>query len=124
MLEQKKSHDLAHSIEHLLNDAKNAFSFVVPKTLIDEEIKTRVASLQERMGGEKGLEKYYEQIGEGAKVKMQTEIKEAATQSLHKFFVLKAIVDGLGLQVDRDVAGDVEQKIYDTMPKTDKKHVH
>jgi hypothetical protein len=49
MLEQKKSHDLAHSIEHLLNDAKDCFSFILPKTLIDEEVKTRVTSLQERM---------------------------------------------------------------------------
>jgi FKBP-type peptidyl-prolyl cis-trans isomerase (trigger factor) len=124
MLDQKKSHDLAHSIEHLLNDAKDCFSFVVPKTLVDEEIKTRVASLEEKMGGAKGLEKYYEQIGEEAKVKMQSEIKDASVQSLQKFFVLKSVVDGLGLQVDWDAAGDVEQKIYDAMPKTDKKHVH
>jgi trigger factor len=124
MLEQKKSHDLAHSIEHLLADAKDCFSFVVPKTLVDEEVKTRVKSLEERMGGEKGLEKYYEQIGEEATAKMKSEIQDAASQSLSKFFVLKAIVDGLGLQVNRDAAGDVEQKIYDAMPKTEKPHVH
>jgi hypothetical protein len=55
---------------------------------------------------------------------MKTEIRDAASQSLHKFFVLKAIVDGLELKVDWDQAGDVEQKIYDAMPKTDKAHVH
>lgn len=124
MLEQKKSQDLAHTIEHLLVDAKDCFEFIIPKTLIQEEVKTRVKSLEERMGGEKGLEKYYEQIGEEATAKMKSEIQDAATQSLQKFFVLKAIVDGLGLKVDWDVAGDVEQKIYDAMPKTDKKHVH
>lgn len=124
MLEQKKSQDLAHTIEHLLVDAKDCFEFIIPKTLIQEEVKTRVKSLEERMGGEKGLEKYYEQIGEEATAKMKSEIQDAATQSLQKFFVLKAIVDGLGLKVDWDVAGDVEQKIYDAMPKTDKPHVH
>lgn len=115
MTEQQEQQALAQAIEQLIKDSTSSFDIIVPKTLVDEEIKTRMKSLEEQMWGEEGLKKYLTQIGEEAKTKMDEDIKAAAKESLNKFFVLKAIVDNLWLAVNREQAGDVEKKVYEAM---------
>ena len=50
------------SVEKYLTDIKTSFDIAIPKTLVDEEMKSRMKSLEERFGGEEGTKKYYEQI--------------------------------------------------------------
>ena len=50
--------ELMQSVDKFLQDAGSSFEITIPKTLIDEEMKTRMKSLEERMGGEEGMKKY------------------------------------------------------------------
>lgn len=103
------------SVESYLSDITSSFDLYIPKTLIDEELKSRIASLKERFGGEEGLKKYYEQVGEEQKNKMHEEIKTAAKSSLEKFFILRNVIDQIGLTVedkDRQTPMAIEDKLY------------
>lgn len=113
---QKKEALLMQSVEKYLWEIGSSFWSVIPKTLIDEEMKSRVKSLQERMWGEEWLKKYYEQIGEEEQAKMTGEIKEAAKSSLQKFFLLRKVIETLGLEIkdeDRQTPLAIESKLYD-----------
>ncbi len=109
---------LMQSVDGLLTKATSSFDLTIPKTLIDEEMKTRMKSLEERMGGEEGMKQYLEKIGKEDSEKMMTEIQWAAKQSLEKFFLLQAIVKHLWIEnPDRKTPMDVEQKLYDKLAK-------
>jgi len=92
---QKKEALLMQAVEKYLGDIHTSYSITIPKTLVEEEMKSRMESLKERFGGEEGLKKYYEQIGEEEKSKMTEEIKGAAKSSLEKFFLLRNIIEKL-----------------------------
>jgi FKBP-type peptidyl-prolyl cis-trans isomerase (trigger factor) len=92
---QKREMLLMQAVDGMLTRSAGSFEIVVPKTLIDEEKKTRMKSLEERMGGADGMKQYFEKIGEEEGKKMHTEIETAAKQSLEKFFLLKEIVEKL-----------------------------
>ena len=118
---QKKEMLLMQSIDRMLDDARSSFEYIIPKTLIDEEMKTRMKSLEERMGGEDGMKQYFEKIGEEEQKKMMDEVQGAAKLSLEKFFLLKEIVEKLWIEnPDWKTPMDVENKVYDKM-KTWKK---
>jgi len=104
------------AVEKYLGDIHTSYSITIPKTLVEEEMKSRMESLKERFGGEEGLKKYYEQIGEEEKSKMTEEIKGAAKSSLEKFFLLRNIIEQLGLEIqdaDRQTPMAIESKLYD-----------
>ena len=112
---QKKESLLMKSVESYIADITPSFNLFIPKTLIDEELKSRIASLKERFGWEEWLKKYYEQIGEDQKNTMHEEIKTAAKSSLEKFFILRNIIDQIGLTVedkDRQTPMAIEDKLY------------
>jgi FKBP-type peptidyl-prolyl cis-trans isomerase (trigger factor) len=46
---QKREMLLMKAVDGLLTNAGSSFSITIPKTLIDEEKKTRMKSLEERM---------------------------------------------------------------------------
>lgn len=113
---QKKKTQLMKTIDNFLTKAGESFNLIIPKTLIDEEVKTRMKSLEERMGWEDGFKKYTEQLGEEETTKMKEQIRAAAEQSLEKFFLLKTIVESLDIKdPDWNTPMDVEQKLYEKL---------
>lgn len=117
--QQKEENLLMKSIDDMLMKAKEHITIAIPKTLLEEEVKTRMKSLQERMGGEKGLQEYFEKMGEEQKNKMITDISNAAKLSLEKFFLLQKLTELLAItDLNRETPLDVEKKIYATLQKT------
>ncbi len=115
---QKEESVLMQAIDTYLQEVMKSFGLVIPKTLIDEEVKTRIKSLEERMGGEEWLKKYFDQIGEDEVKKLHTNISEAARSSLEKFLILKEVVEKLGLtDINREAHLDVEKKLYAKISK-------
>lgn len=111
--QQKHETQLMQTIDKFLQEVTSSFDIIIPKTLIDEELKTRMKSLEERMGGEEGMKKYFEQVGEEDRNKMMTEIQSAAKLSLEKFFLLREIIEQLEIKdVERQKPLDVETKLY------------
>ena len=117
---QKKEALLMQGIEAYLSQTKESFDIIIPKTLIDEEMKSRMKSLEERFGWEDWLKQYYEKIGEEQKTQMDEEIKNAAKTSLEKFFLLRRVVELLELDIkdeDRQTPMAIEGKLYDHFNK-------
>lgn len=110
---QKEEMQLMQGVDELLKEVMPSFEVVIPKTLVEEEKKTRIKQLEERMGGEAGLQKYYERIGEDKKVEMMKEIEQAAQTSLQKFFLLKSVAEQLEIEnLDRNTPLAVERAVY------------
>jgi len=117
---QKKEALLMQSVETYLQDVQWSFAVIIPKTLTQEEVKSRIESLKERFGGEEWLTKYYEQIGEEEKNKMHGEIESAAKSSLEKFFLLRKVIESTNLDIkdeDRQTPLAIETKLYDHFNK-------
>lgn len=115
---QKEESLLMQAIDTYLQEVMKSFNIVIPKTLIDEEVKTRMKSLQERMWGEEWLKKYFEQIWEDEVKKLHASISDAAKSSLEKFLVLREVVEKLGLtDINREAHLDVEKKLYAKIAK-------
>ncbi len=117
---QKKEALLMQGIETYLQSITSSFGITIPKTLIDEEFKSRIESLKERFWWEEWLKKYYEQVWEEEKAKMHDEIKTAAKSSLEKFFLLRKVIETVKLDVqdaDRQTPMAIEQKLYDHFNK-------
>lgn len=90
---QKEESLLIKSVDEMIEKASKILDVEIPKTLIDEEIKSRMESLKEKMGGEDGLKEYFDKIGEEKKNSMLNEIKTAAQTSLGKFFRLRKLTE-------------------------------
>lgn len=119
--QQKEETLLMKAVDDMLNQAREYISVIIPKTLIDEEVKTRMKSLQERMGGEKGLQEYFAKMGDEQKTKMIEDITNAAKLSLEKFFLLQKLTELLEIkELNREKTLDVERKIYETLEKKKK----
>lgn len=113
---QKEEMELMKAVDTFLTEAQNSLSVVIPHTLIEEEKKSRMESLEKKMWGADGLKKYIEKIGEEQYKKMMADIEQAAQTSLQKFFLLKYVADTLALpEVNWQVALDVEKKLYEKM---------
>ena len=117
---QKKEALLMQWVEKYLQDIAPSFDIYIPKTLIEEELKSRIESLKERFGGEEWLTKYYEQIWEEEKAKMHEEIKTAAKSSLEKFFLLRKVIESTDLDIqdsDWQTPMAIEDKLYNHFNK-------
>lgn len=113
---QKEESLLMWNIDSYLTEIKESFDSKIPKTLIDEELKSRLKSMSERFWWEEWLKKYFEKLWEEESNKVQSEIKDAAKSSLEKFFLLRKIVENLWLTVnesDWNTPFSVEKKLYD-----------
>ena len=114
--QQKKEGMLMQAVDKTLDQVTDSIKVTIPKTLTDEELKTRMKSLEERLWGPDWVKKYYEQIWEEKKNEMLWEVQRAAHSSLTKFFVLRKFVELLDLgEVNRQKPMDVEQKVYDKL---------
>jgi trigger factor len=110
---------LVSSMENILNKVKESFKVEIPKTIIEEEIKTRIKSLTQRFGWEEWFKKYLETIGEDKTKQLYEDIKKAAKESLEKFFIFRKIAELLW--VDKDIDWnkplDAEKKIIEKLTK-------
>ncbi len=119
---QKYDQELIKKIEWVLENLRNkAMKVMIPQTLVNEEMKTRMKSLEERLGGKEKMEQYFKNMGEEKAKAFFEDITKAAEESLEKFFILQKFTQLLNLDVDRNQSAhmDVEQKLYDKLVKND-----
>ncbi|MEI6773803.1 MAG: hypothetical protein WCL18_03100 [bacterium] len=131
---QKYDQELIKKIEEILQNLRNkAMKVLIPQTLINEELKTRMKSLEERLGGKEKMDQYFKNMGDEKAKAFFEDITKAAEESLEKFFILQKFTQLLNLDVDRNQSAHmaVEQKLYDklvkdngTEKKTKKPHTH
>ena len=119
---QKYDQELIKKIEAVLQNLRNkAMKVVIPQTLINEELKTRMKSLEERLGGKEKMDDYFKKMGDEKSKAFFEDITKAAEESLEKFFILQKFTQLLKLDVDRNESAHmaVEQKLYDKLVKND-----
>jgi len=119
---QKYDQELIKKIEAVLQELRNkSMKVAIPQTLITEELKTRIQSLEKRLGGKEKMDEYFKNMGEEKAKAFFDDITKAAEESLEKFFILQKFTQLLNLDVDRNQSEHfaVEQKIYDKLLKAD-----
>lgn len=111
---EKRKNLLNKEVDELINKISTSFELVVPKTMIDEEVKVRLESIEKRFNWKKWLEEYYEKIWEEEKNKMLEEIKWSSKTSIEKFMILKKYTELIWIDKDIDWQKpfDVEEKLY------------
>ncbi len=114
---QKKEKELVDKTEQYLEKIKSSLNVNIPQTLINEEEKKRMKSLEDRVGGKDALDKYFEKMSEEEKEKTKQDIRDAAKTSLEKFFLFTKVTEEFGIQdqIDWNTPLDPEQKIYDKL---------
>lgn len=119
---QKYDQELIKKIEGILETLRNkSMKVTIPQTLVNEELKTRIKSLEERLGGKEKMDQYFKNMGDEKAKAFFEDITKAAGESLEKFFILQKFTQLLKLDVDRNKADhlNVEQKLYDKLVKND-----
>lgn len=118
MAESKFENELTKVTDEYVTAAQGSFEVQVPHTMINEEVKHRMESLKKQFGGEENFKKFVEAKGKEELDKMTESITAAATESLTKFFVFRAILDALDIKdVNWDAKMDAEKKLYDKLVK-------
>lgn len=111
--QQKRENELHQAVEHVVQQASASMSVTIPQTILREEMGARIKQLGDRMGGEAGMKQYFDQIGEEGTTKVYNDIEASARQSLEKFFILRKLVELLGItDIDWNKNLDAEEKIY------------
>ena len=119
---QKYDQELIKKIEAVLSNLRDkSMKVIIPQTLITEELKTRMKSLEERLGGKDKMEDYFKKMGDEKAKAFFDDITKAAQESLEKFFILQKYTQLLKLDIDRNNNQHfaIEQKLYDKLLKTD-----
>lgn len=119
---QKYDQELIKKIEWVLSNLRNkSIKVTIPQTLITEELKTRIKSLEERLGGKEKMEDYFKKMGDEKTKAFFDDITKAAQESLEKFFILQKYTQLLKLDIDRNNNQHfaIEQKLYEKILKTD-----
>jgi trigger factor len=114
---QKEQTALIQAVEGFVSAIrKDAMSVVIPKTMIDEEFKSRVHSLEHRFGSKEKVEEYLKAMTDEQRKKFVEDIQKASAESLEKFFILNKATELLGIDIDWNTQGQdlaVERKIYE-----------
>jgi len=116
--QQKADSELMEEVENFLKIIRDKHMHVsVPKTLLDQELGARLQNLEKKFGGREKMEQYLTQMGDDKAKKFFDDIREAAQESLEKFFILQKVCDLLGLEINREHPGDleVEKKLYEKL---------
>ena len=115
LAEQKRQESLVKSIEELLGKASSSISVAIPKTLADEEVKSRLETMKQRFGGEEWFKEYIKQMGDEKAQAMMGELSQAAKDSLQKYFVFRKLTELLKLSdtINREKWLDAETKLYE-----------
>ena len=119
---QKYDQELIKKIEWVLQNLRNkSMKVMIPQTLVNEELKTRIKNLEEKLWGKEKMDEYFKKMGDEKAKAFFEDITKAAEESLEKFFILQKFTQLLNLEVDRNHAEHmaVEQKLYDKLVKND-----
>ena len=117
IVSQKEENELVQAIEAYINDVrKSGVNVVIPKSMIDQEFKVRMANLKQRFGSEEKVKDYFSQLWEEKSKEFVDGVQSAAAESLEKFFILNKITELLGLNIDWNDKNQeplfVEKQIY------------
>ena len=116
ILKQKQESWLVQTIEDYLNEVKKAgVSVIIPKTMVDQELKVRMQNLEKRFGSAEKVKEYFQQLGEEKAKEFVEGVQTAAAESLEKFFILNKITELLGLTIDWNAEQEpffVEKQLY------------
>ena len=123
---QKEQTELVNAVENFVSAIrKDAMSVIIPKTMIEEEFKSRVHSLQQRFGSKEKVEEYLKSMSEEQRKQFVEDIQKASTESLEKFFILNKVTELLKIDIDRNNSSQdlaVERKMYEHFnPNEEKK---
>lgn len=119
---QKYDQELIKKIEEVLQNLRNkSMKVMIPQTLVNEELKTRIQSLEKKLWGKEKMDEYFKKMGDEKAKSFFEDIIKAAEESLEKFFILQKFTQLLKLDIDWNQAEHmaVEQKIYDKLVKND-----
>lgn len=115
--EQKEQTELIQLVEAYVSDiAQESFQVTIPVTMIDQEFKSRLESLQQRLGSKEKMDAYLQSMSEEQRKQFVEEIQTAAKESLKKYFILTKASELLGLQLDWNQPAaelSVEKKLYE-----------
>lgn len=116
ILKQKQESWLVQTIEDYLTEVKKAgVSVIIPKTMVDQELKVRMQNLEKRFGSAEKVKEYFQQLGEEKAKEFVEGVQAAAAESLEKFFILNKITELLGLTIDWNAEQEpffVEKQLY------------
>ena len=116
ILKQKQESWLVQTIEDYLNEVKKAgVSVIIPKTMVDQELKVRMQNLEKRFGSAEKVKEYFQQLGEEKAKEFVEGVQSAAAESLEKFFILNKVTELLGLEIDWNSEQEpffVEKQLY------------
>ena len=116
ILKQKQENWLVQTIEDYLTEVKKAgVSVIIPKTMVDQELKVRMQNLEKRFGSAEKVKEYFQQLGEEKAKEFVEGVQTAAAESLEKFFILNKITELLGLTIDWNAEQEpffVEKQLY------------
>lgn len=113
---QKYESELIKGVEEYINTIRwKNMSITIPQTLIQEEFRSRIKNLEERLWWENGVKQYFEQLWDEKARQFIQDITTAAKDSLEKFFILQEIAKDLELEIDwtKWEHLDVEKKLYE-----------
>lgn len=113
---QKHEAELIKNIEEYIAKIRdNNMSIVIPQTMIQQEFKSRMDSLEKRFWDKEKVEQYFKQLGEEKTKEFIEEISKASQDSLEKFFILQKITEELKIDIDRQKGGhlEAEKKLYE-----------
>jgi FKBP-type peptidyl-prolyl cis-trans isomerase (trigger factor) len=113
---QKYETELIKAVEEFINEIRwKNMTITIPQTLIQEEFKSRIKSLEDRLGWENGVKQYFQQLWDEKSRQFVEDISKAAQDSLEKFFILQQIAKDLELDIDWNKWEhlDVEKKLYE-----------
>ena len=122
---QKEQNELIRWVEEYVSKIREKFmSVIIPKTMIDEEFKSRVHSLEHRFWSKEKVQEYMKSMTEEQAKDFVDSIQKASAESLEKFFILNKVAELLWIDLDWEKwAQDfgVERRIYEYFNPTDKK---
>lgn len=110
---EKRRKELWAFVDDLLAKIKDSFSTVIPKTLIDQEIKQRLEDIKKRYGGAENFEKMLKSMKPEEVKKFYEDLTNAAKESINNFLILMKYVDlkWLTSKIDFKKDLDLEEKL-------------
>ena len=115
---QKIEMELMKKIDEYLNKIKSkSIKVIIPQTLIQEEYKTRIKSLEERFGSADKLQQYFTQLWEEKTKAFHSDIQKSAWESLEKFFILQQVLKlfEIDINLEKSQNLEAEKKLYEKL---------
>lgn len=118
----KEQNELVQAVEEYVSSLRNDdMTVIIPKTMIDEEFKSRIHSLEHRFGSKEKVQEYLKSMEEAQAKEFIESIQKAAAESLEKFFILNKVAELLELKLDREKTENlaVERELYNFFNPSD-----